>query len=362
MRVALEVEQIWLSDLRYSYWEVHRLEILATYVNLEVATQIDEDGYYISGLIAVRWLPARNPNRAARYTRYGRSMSRGGAPGELLRRWHRTLPPRWLLFNDDADDPGEAIAACVDIDGLFEDAQHVVSAAARPTVLIGCDPAPTLRRALDALDRGAGNPGGAAWRRRIRASIASVGNDGSATLVVGVHVEGAVTAVRSSALGGGLVDVTLDTAFPGPMPRGARQIWELWRSGRPAEPGRWVGYDRTLRREWTMAALSHHRHDAADKPAGTAYELDGQNVTDIEGFYCAIGEAVNGAGGYFGSNADALHDCTRGGWGATAPFKLVWRHSAVAQECLSPPTAAGDPDFGQLLHWLTEDGIDVRVG
>ncbi|MFV2088288.1 CPCC family cysteine-rich protein [Micromonospora sp. LOL_021] len=45
MRVALEVEQIWLSDLRYSYWEVHRLEILATYVNLEVATQIDEDGY-----------------------------------------------------------------------------------------------------------------------------------------------------------------------------------------------------------------------------------------------------------------------------------------------------------------------------
>ncbi|MFV2020538.1 barstar family protein [Micromonospora sp. LOL_023] len=272
----------------------------------------------------------------------------------------RPVPLRWLLVDDDADGPDKAIAACVDIDGLFEDVQHVLSAV-RPTVLIGCDPAPALRRALDALDRGTGDPGGAAWRRRIRASIASVANDGSATPVVGVHVEGAVAAVRPSALGSGLVDVTLDTAIAGPMPRGARQIWELWRAGRPAEPGNWVGCDRTVRRQWTMAALAHQRHDAADKPAGTTYELDGRNVTDVEGFYCAIGEAVNGPGGYFGSNADALHDCTRGGWGAAWPFKLVWRHSAVAQEHLTPPAAAGGPAFGQLLHWLAEDGIHVHL-
>ncbi|WP_233579381.1 barstar family protein [Verrucosispora sp. FIM060022] len=74
-----------------------------------------------------------------------------------------------------------------------------------------------------------------------------------------------------------------------------------------------------------------HRIDAADRPPGTTYDLDGRYVTDIEGFYCAIGEAVNGPGGYFGWNLDALHDCLRGGFGARTPFRLVWHDSAVAR-------------------------------
>ncbi|MFY1652528.1 barstar family protein [Solwaraspora sp. WMMB762] len=294
--------------------------------------------------------------------RRAHSMFRGGGkPGELLRLWHDTLPPHWLLVDDDEDDPGKTIAACVDIDGLFDDSGPASLATARPAVLIGCQPTPPLERALDALARGIGNPGGAAWRRRIRASIASVADDGSATHVPGAYVHGSVAAVRPSALGDGLIDVTLDTPITDPVPGGARQIWALWRSGRPTERGHWVRYDRPLRHQWTVTTFAHHRYDAADKPAGTTYELDGRNVTDVEGFYCALGEAINGPGGYFGSNADALHDCARGGWGAAVPFKLVWRHSAVAQERLSPPTPAGDPDFGQLLHWLTEDGIDVHV-
>lgn len=66
-------------------------------------------------------------------------------------------------------------------------------------------------------------------------------------------------------------------------------------------------------------------------PASGAYHLDGRHVTDVEGFYCAIGEAVNGSGGYFGWNIDALDDCPRGGWGATVPFRLVWHDSMVAR-------------------------------
>ncbi|MDG4768366.1 barstar family protein [Solwaraspora sp. WMMD406] len=290
-------------------------------------------------------------------------MAGGRASGELLRLWHRTPPFRWLLVDEDEDEdsPSKAIAACVDIEGLFDESQSPSLAVARPAVLLGCQPMPPMGRALDALALDVGNPGGAAWRRRIRASIASLADDGSATKVVGVHLQGAVTAVRPSALGGGLVDVTLDTPIANPMPYGARSIWELWRSGRPAKPGRWAGYDRDLRHQWTMTALAYHRHDAPDKPAGSIYEVDGRNVTDVGGFYCAIGEAVNGPGGYFGSNPDALHDCARGGWGAASPFRLVWRHSTVAREHLDRPDRATDPTFGQLLGWLTEDSIDVRT-
>ncbi|MFD0592855.1 barstar family protein [Catellatospora coxensis] len=63
------------------------------------------------------------------------------------------------------------------------------------------------------------------------------------------------------------------------------------------------------------AALAHHGFGLPDRPAGRTYHLDGRFVTDVEGFYCAIGEAVNGPGGYFGWNLDALVDCLRGRWG-----------------------------------------------
>ncbi|MGI5522484.1 CPCC family cysteine-rich protein [Micromonospora sp. CA-259024] len=63
-RVAQQVEQTWLRDLRYGHWEVHRLRTTAVSVELDVATRVDEDGYYITGLIVVRWSPARGKDRS----------------------------------------------------------------------------------------------------------------------------------------------------------------------------------------------------------------------------------------------------------------------------------------------------------
>lgn len=57
-------------------------------------------------------------------------------------------------------------------------------------------------------------------------------------------------------------------------------------------------------------------------------------MTDVEGFYCAIGEAINGPGGYFGWNLDTLDDCLSGGFGAQAPFRLAWHDSAIARQHL----------------------------
>ncbi|WP_204016947.1 barstar family protein, partial [Sphaerimonospora thailandensis] len=55
---------------------------------------------------------------------------------------------------------------------------------------------------------------------------------------------------------------------------------------------------------------------------------------DIEGFYCALGEAINGPGGYFGWNLSALDDCLRGQWGAAPPFRLIWHDADVARRHL----------------------------
>jgi hypothetical protein len=261
---------------------------------------------------------------------------------------------RWLLVDEfTMGQPGTVVAACVDVDGLFADGPAGLLTA--PARLIGCQPGQPLLDALDALARGAGAPGGALWKRRVSAAICSVTEDGAAVRPPGYgNLHASVTAARPSPLGEGLLDVTFDAAITNPMPRGAAQIWESWRAGRPARPGLWAGYDPELRQQWSGAALAHRRLGMPDQPAGATYHLDGRNVTDLEGFYCAIGEAVNGPGGYFGWNADSLHDCLRGGFGAARPFRLIWHDSAVAR---AHPAAA----FDQVLRWLAQDKIQVEL-
>ena len=66
------------------------------------------------------------------------------------------------------------------------------------------------------------------------------------------------------------------------------------------------------------------------------YRIDGRKIKSANDFYREIGVAVNGPGGYFGRNLDALADCLRGGFGTpdTAPFEFVWDHSAVSRRYL----------------------------
>jgi len=74
------------------------------------------------------------------------------------------------------------------------------------------------------------------------------------------------------------------------------------------------------------------------------YVLDGHRFSGLSDFYRHIGEAVNGPGGYFGSNLDALSDCLSGGFGTPEPedqaFQFVWINSDVARVRLGYPETA----------------------
>ena len=62
-------------------------------------------------------------------------------------------------------------------------------------------------------------------------------------------------------------------------------------------------------------------------------------------FLCAIGEAINGPGGYFGRHLIAFDDCCVGGFGATPPFTVRWAHSALSRQAL---------DHVALAAWARE--------
>ena len=280
-------------------------------------------------------------------------MDGDSAPTDLQWLWDQQVALRWLLVDEYT--PAEtdaAVAVCAEIRGLFVEAGSNVG----PATLLGCRPELPLRRALDALARGVGNPGGAPRHRRIDATIFSIAQDGSATSV-GASLHASVVGVGPSRLGEGLLDVTFDSAVHEAMPPGAEQISELWRAGRPDRAGQWADFDPALRHQWLRAA-AHHQHDFPDGPADAVCRLDGRNVTTVDGFYCAIGEAINGPAGYFGSNADALEDCLRaGGFGAVRPVRLVWHDSAVARTHLAAPGRTLD----QIVRQLTDHDIEVEL-
>ena len=105
-------------------------------------------------------------------------------------------------------------------------------------------------------------------------------------------------------------------------------------------------------------------------PPGSVYHLDSTHITDFSSFLCALGEAINGPGGYFGSSMRALDDCAVGGFGATPPFTLKVHQPDLCYEYLDSHTLAAwceeqiarrDPEDGEEgLAWLQTTLGDAR--
>ena len=134
-----------------------------------------------------------------------------------------------------------------------------------PLRLLGCSPRGALRSALDAGEEDLG-----------QVKILRIDSSGRP---VQEATEGELRAWVPSARGPGLVDLTLDPWSERP-PLAAREVWELWADGRPAEPNRWARCDAAGRRFWLDTARENHLHDRPDQPSGTVHHLDGRHITD----------------------------------------------------------------------------------
>lgn len=77
----------------------------------------------------------------------------------------------------------------------------------------------------------------------------------------------------------------------------------------------------------------------ADTEMARVYELPGERITSLDDFWVAIGEAINGPGGYFGTNLDAFVDCLRGGMGTPLPggYTIRWVNADLSRIALGYP-------------------------
>jgi hypothetical protein len=75
------------------------------------------------------------------------------------------------------------------------------------------------------------------------------------------------------------------------------------------------------------------------------FRLDCDGIRDLEGLLCALGELINGPGGYFGRGLTTLQDCIHGGFGVTLPFTLHLSAVKICREAL---------DGAALEEWAYE--------
>ena len=141
--------------------------------------------------------------------------------------------------------------------------------------------------------------------------------------------------------------------FPGPDDEVA---WRLLRDEGLRRSGAWRTLSEAQKWGWLTAVRLHTDLLAAvPDVTGGRYDLDGRDVTDEPSFYCAVGEALRGPGGYYGGGLDAFGDCLHGGFGVRAPFTLRWRSIGTARAAL------GEPLFSAIMTTMRAAGVSVEA-
>jgi RNAse (barnase) inhibitor barstar len=138
---------------------------------------------------------------------------------------------------------------------------------------------------------------------------------------------------NDGAINGGCVNVTASFyGFSCPYPR-ASEVWRRWASLDQIRLGEW----RTYPKSWlhvVQTAWFESGHSAKRYGTDSEVAIDGNEITSEDGFFCALGEAVNGAGGYFGSTLSGLADCLALSGASSHPFRIRWVHESASVQNL----------------------------
>jgi RNAse (barnase) inhibitor barstar len=93
------------------------------------------------------------------------------------------------------------------------------------------------------------------------------------------------------------------------------------------------------------------------------FRIDGRKIRSANDFYREIGSSVNGPGGYFGRNLDALADCLRGGFGTpeNRPYEFEWQHSGLSRYYLDEVRHGQRTLFGAIQDVFRDAGVPLHL-
>lgn len=128
----------------------------------------------------------------------------------------------------------------------------------------------------------------------------------------------------------------------------------------PATYDQWCELSDGERQSWLRAASGRFFSPAfeASTELGRVVRIRGELIDSLPGFYCAIGEAVNGPGGYFGAWMHSFDDCLFGKFGLEFPYTIVFEDSEHMRSALGPAALLRYLDDEVSQEQLAEDGFD----
>ncbi|MCP9212619.1 barstar family protein [Streptomyces sp. NEAU-Y11] len=156
----------------------------------------------------------------------------------------------------------------------------------------------------------------------------------------------------------GRIDLTISLGgYTLPYPY-AGEIWRTWSHGPPVNSGVWKGLPAEAHESWLHVVqqvwfTSGHR--AMIYGDATHYEIAGADLANIHSFYCALGEAVNGPGGYLGSTPSGLADCLSSSRGKRPEaFHLTWHDIDVSRRNIDRD------ELNWALEVMRDYGVDIE--
>ncbi|WP_235332262.1 barstar family protein [Paenibacillus terrae] len=107
------------------------------------------------------------------------------------------------------------------------------------------------------------------------------------------------------------------------------RLWEFLKGTHPVESHIWRGFSKQEQASWlTVIRLYSAPHLSSKRDErGEIYTIEGEYISDFTTFFIALGEAINGPGGYYGFSLDSISDCLCGGFGALGPFTIHWKNA-----------------------------------
>jgi RNAse (barnase) inhibitor barstar len=139
--------------------------------------------------------------------------------------------------------------------------------------------------------------------------------------------------------------------------RHAGEIWRTWARGAPQKRGEWRKLLRGWHPSWlhvVQTAWFHSGRTASRYGSEGPFIIDGSGFQSIESLHCEMGEAINGPGGYFGSNLDALADCLRSSAGVRS-FELIWDNCDLSEEAL------GEIEINSVVTLMREFKVSLTL-
>lgn len=138
------------------------------------------------------------------------------------------------------------------------------------------------------------------------------------------------------------------------------KIKGLWHGLIPQKCGLWKNLPKDSKIKWLNEVRikwfkRKHKSDRIGKDK--IIYLEGNDIQDEPSFLLALGEAINGPGGYFGGCLDALNDCLCGDCGILPPFTVVWKDHQVLKDKLS---YIGSPPHDELLFDIILDILQCK--